>query len=46
MEDLSVEEFLERTSFDAFEQMPLFLRLGFAFGFFQKNTVFPVRLTD
>ena len=46
MEDLSVQEFLERTSFDAFEQMPLFLRLGFAFGFFQKNTVFPVRLAD
>ena len=42
-EELSVEELLERTRFDAFEKMPLFLRLGFAFGVFEKNTLFSVR---
>ena len=42
MEEVSLEEFLERTSFEAYEHMPLFLRLGFAFGFFEKNTVFTV----
>ena len=43
MEELSVEEFLERTRFDAYENMPLFLKLGFAFGIFEKNTVFLVK---
>ena len=42
MEEVSVKEFLERTSFEACEHMPLFLKLGFAFGFFEKNTVFTV----
>ena len=42
MEKVSVAEFLERTSFEAYEHMPLFLKLGFAFGFFEKNTVFTV----
>ena len=42
MEEVSVAEFLDRTSFDAYEHMPLFLKLGFAFGFFEKNTVFAV----
>ena len=42
-EELSVEEFLNRTSFEAYENMPLFLKLGFAFGIFEKNTVFTVR---
>lgn len=41
-EELSVDAFLERTRFDAFEKMPLFLKLGFAFGVFEKNTVFSV----
>ena len=46
MEELSVDEFLSRTSFEAYEGMPLFLRLGFAFGIFEENTVFiPERLT-
>lgn len=40
VEKLTVEEFLARTRFDAFENMPLYLRLGFAFGMFEKNTVF------
>lgn len=41
-EEISVEELLERTSFDAYEKMPLFFRLAFAFGIFEKNTVFLV----
>ena len=40
VEELPVGEFLNRTSFEAYEDMPLFLSLGFAFGVFEKNTVF------
>ena len=43
MEELTVAELLNRTSFEAYEKMPLFLKLGFAFGIFEKNTVFTVR---
>ena len=42
-EELTVSELLNRTSFEAYEKMPLFLKLGFAFGFFEKNTVFRVQ---
>ena len=42
-EELTVAELLNRTSFEAYEKMPLFLRLGFAFGIFEKNTVFRVK---
>ena len=41
-EELKIEEFLERTSFDAFKDMPLFYNFAFAFGIFEKNTVFEV----
>ncbi|MBO4914976.1 MAG: hypothetical protein J5449_07195 [Oscillospiraceae bacterium] len=41
-EELSVNEFLRRTSFEAYENMPLFLKLGFAFGIFEKNTIYGV----
>ena len=41
-EEISVEEFLNRTSFNAYSNMPLFLKLGFAFGIFEKNTLFIV----
>ena len=41
-EDLTVEEFLTRTRYEAYENMPLFLKLGFAFGIFEENTVFIV----
>ena len=41
-EELTAEELLSRTRYDAFEDMPLFLKLGFAFGIFEKNTVFTV----
>lgn len=40
MEDLTLKEFLDRTSFETYENMPIFLKLGFAFGIFEKNTVF------
>ena len=40
MEELTLDEFLKRTRFDAYENMPLFLKLDFAFGVFEKNTVF------
>ncbi|MBR3225488.1 MAG: hypothetical protein IKF78_09210 [Atopobiaceae bacterium] len=39
-EELTVNDFLGRTSFEAYENMPLFLRLGFAFGVFEMNTLF------
>ncbi|MBO4887198.1 MAG: C39 family peptidase [Firmicutes bacterium] len=42
-EEVSVAEFLNRTSFEAYEDMPLFLKLGFAFGIFEKNSIFRVR---
>ena len=41
-EEVTVAELLNRTSFEAYEKMPLFLRLGFAFGIFEKNTIFRV----
>ena len=41
-EELTVSEFLDRTSFASYENMSLFLRLGFAFGIFEKNTVFTI----
>ena len=43
VEEIGLSEFLDRTSFEAYRNMPLFLRLGFAFGIFEKNTVFTVR---
>lgn len=42
-EELTVEEFLNRTSYEAYDKMPLFLKFGFAFGIFEKNTIFIVR---
>ena len=41
--EVTIAELLNRTSFEAYEKMPLFLKLGFAFGIFEKNTVFTVR---
>jgi hypothetical protein len=41
-EELSVDDFLNRTSFEAYENMPWFLKMGFAVGIFEKNTVFTV----
>ena len=43
VEEISVEEFLRRTSFEAYEGMPFYLKLAFAAGVFEKNTIFTVR---
>ena len=42
-EEVTVAELLNRTSFEAYEKMPLFLKFGFALGIFEKNTVFSVQ---
>ena len=39
-ERITIGEFLSCTSFEAYENMPLFLKLGFAFDIFDKNTIF------
>lgn len=39
-EKLSLNDFLERTSFEAYSDMPLYFKLAFAFGIFEKNTIF------
>ena len=45
-EVLPIADFLQRTSFEAYENMPLFLKLGFMFGVFEKNTIFLMEETD
>ena len=40
IENISIDEFLSRTSFNAYNNMPLFLKFGFAYGAFGKNTIF------
>lgn len=40
IENISLKELVDRTTFNAFENMPFFYSLGFAFGVFEKNTVF------
>lgn len=40
LEQLSLKDFLYGTSFEAFDKMPSFYKLAFAFGIFEKNTVF------
>ena len=40
IENISVDEFISRTSFEAYSNIPLFLQFGFAFGAFDKNTIF------
>ena len=41
-ENISLDEFLERTRFDAYDNMPLFLKAGFAIGIFEKNSIFVI----
>lgn len=38
-EEITYTEFISRTTFDAFENMPFFFHFGFAFGLFSKNTI-------
>ena len=40
IENISIDEFISRSSFNAYKNMPLFLNFGFAFGAFEKNTIF------
>ncbi|MFA9466066.1 MAG: C39 family peptidase [Velocimicrobium sp.] len=42
-EELSFDEFLDRTRFDAYENIPFYLKLAFSLGLFEKNTVFIVK---
>lgn len=42
VEELPLAEFLNRTSFEAYSGMPLYFKLAFAFGIFEKNTAFVV----
>ncbi len=42
-EEITVEELLSRTSFEAYEDMPLFMKMGFAIGLFEKNTIYSVK---
>ncbi len=43
VEELTVGDFLQRTSFQAYEKMPFYFKLAFAIGVFEKNTIFTVR---
>lgn len=40
IENITINELLQRTSFKAYKNMPLFLNFGFAFGAFDKNAIF------
>ena len=40
IENIKTSEFISRTTFDSYSNMPLFLSFGFAFGAFEKNTIF------
>ena len=40
IENVNVKEFIDRTTFNAYKNMPLFLKFGFAFGAFHKNAIF------
>lgn len=40
IEEITLKEFVQRTSFEAYEDMSLFLKYGFALGIFEKNAIF------
>ena len=40
IENITIKEFISRTTFEAYENMPLFLNFGFAYGAFDKNVIF------
>lgn len=44
IEDISIDEFIGRTTFKSYQNLPLFLNFGFAFGAFEKNTIFFVEV--
>ena len=39
IENITIDEFISRTTFKGFENMPLGYHFGFAFGLFSKNTI-------
>ncbi len=41
-EELTLEELFKRTSFEAYSPMPVYMKMGFAIGMFEKNTIFSV----
>ncbi len=43
IENITVDEFIDRASFNAYKNIPLFLYFGFAFGAFDKNTIFYIK---
>ena len=43
VENITIDEFINRSSFKAYKKMPLFLSFGFAYGAFEKNTIFFAR---
>ena len=43
IENIEVKEFVDRASFKAYNNMPLFYNYAFAFGLFDKNTIFYAR---
>ncbi len=40
IENISIDEFISRASFEAYKPIPFFLSFGFAYGAFEKNTIF------
>ena len=40
IESITIDEFIGRISFKSYQNLPLFLNFGFAFGAFEKNTIF------
>ncbi len=40
IENISVDEFIDRASFTAYKNIPFFLSFGFAYGAFDKNAIF------
>ena len=40
IENVTTKDFISRTTFNAYKNMPIFLNFGFAFGAFHKNTIF------
>ena len=40
VENITINDFISRSSFEAYSSIPLFLNFGFAYGAFHKNTIF------
>lgn len=40
IENITINDFISRSSFEAYSSIPLFLNFGFAYGAFHKNTIY------